>query len=162
MTTPRISLAPALRIAVEIHGEQVDKAGEPYLLHLFRVALAMDSDQERVVALLHDALEDCENSCETMADIHEDYGQDVLDAVQSLTRWERESYMDYIRRLAANPLAVKVKFADIQDNRNPSRLRKLPRAECDRLYDKYEQAWLTLYAAADAAGTLPTEVICQP
>jgi hypothetical protein len=54
--------------------------------------------------------------------------------------------MDYIRRLSTNPLAVKVKFADLADNRRRERLRKLPREESNRLFDKYEQAWLLLYS----------------
>jgi len=172
-------LSQAFRIAVEVHGAQRDKGGEPYLFHVMRVAMAMDDDFERATALLHDAIEDTPGpfinytgftQTEKFKLLHRIevlYGEAVSQAVFALTRqdwgvdekgnWcpKEEPYLDYIRRLSSNPLAVKVKFADIQDNRNPARLKKLPRAECDRLYDKYEQAWLTLYAAADEAGTLP-------
>lgn len=152
---PVLDLTQAVRIAAEVHGAQRDKAGEPYLMHVFRVADAMQTDEERVVAILHDAIEDAPDRNEIGLRIFECYGEDVSEAVDMLTHYPSLSYLDYIRRLAKNPLAVKVKLADIQDNRKPERLRKLPRAECDRLYDKYEKAWLTLYAAADEAGTLP-------
>lgn len=157
-----LDLTEAFRIAVEVHGAQRDKAGEPYMGHICRVMSAMDTDEERAVAILHDALEDCgkENQMHFAQMIWDAYPREVWDAVLLLTRSRvlDSTYLDYIRRLSTNPLAVKCKFADIQDNRNPQRLRKLPRAECDRLYDKYEQAWLTLYAAADEAGTLPDPI----
>lgn len=157
-----LSLKEAFRIAVEVHGDQRDKAGEPYLFHVMRVADQMDTDEERAVAILHDVIEDFVpgegHTGQTLAlvsRIYEAYGSNVTSAVEALTKGTEVPYMDYIRRLSTNPLAVKVKFADLNDNRNRGRLRKLPRDEADRLFDKYEQAWLVLYAAASEAGTLP-------
>lgn len=159
----QLDLTEAFRIAVEVHGAQRDKAGEPYLFHVFRVAEQMDTDEERVVAILHDVIEDSVALHPNAASvemlrlglkIRSLYGIAVADAVCELTRGPVEPYLDYIRRLATNPLAVKVKFADLKDNRNRDRLRKLPRTEAERLWDKYEKAWLVLYAAADEAGTL--------
>lgn len=152
-----LDLREAFSIAVEVHGSQRDKAGEPYLFHVMRVAMAMDTDEERVVAILHDALEDAPfgHDKELYARIKESYGFALAHQVLEMAKGKKEPYMTYIGRLSSMRIPVKVKFADIQDNRNPDRLRKLPRAEADRLWDKYEEAWLALYAAADEAGTLP-------
>ena len=149
-----LDLKPAFEIAVQVHGSQRDKAGLPYLGHLFRVMEQMETDEERVVAILHDVLEDGPGGIErisTQCRISSVYGDDVLEAIFSLTRDPGEPYSDYIRRLSTNPLAVKVKFADLTDNMNPQRLRKLPRDEANRLFDKYTNAYNLLYCCAEEA-----------
>lgn len=151
-----LSLKEAFRIAVEVHGDQRDKAGEPYLFHVMRVAMAMDTDEERVVAILHDVIEDYDDTMETMADINEAYGQDILSTVELLTR--NKPYLDYIRRLSTNPLAVKVKLADLRDNMDGDRLRKLPtKEEAARLYKKYREAYEFLLPIATSALLTPAK-----
>lgn len=133
-------------LAVEVHGSQRDKISEPYLFHVMRVATEMDTDEERVVALLHDVLEDAvprislEGVAAVSTGIESIYGWTVLDAVSTLTRDPKEMYMDYIKRLSCNPLAVKVKFADLRDNTDRYRMEKLAPVDRERLRKKYYEA----------------------
>lgn len=142
-----LDLVEAFSIAVEVHGSQRDKAGEPYLFHVMRVAMAMDTDQERVVAILHDVFEDA-GVCVSISlpyAIETEFGVDVIRSLQCLTRMPEEEYSSYIRRVAQDPLAVKVKLADLRDNTDRRRLAKLPPAESARLRSKY-------YVAMDYLG----------
>lgn len=113
------NLNGAIAVAVLAHAEQVDKAGEPYILHVLRVMLRMRTEEERIVAALHDVVEDTNWS---LGDLHaQGFGEAVLDAVDALTRRDDEGYSDYIDRVALNPLATAVKLADLADNLDPSR-----------------------------------------
>lgn len=135
-----ISLGPAWQMAVEVHGLQLGKDGESYVFHILRVAQQMHTDVERVVAILHDVLEDCGGTNQANEYYHRiltAYGPEVANAVALLTRMEGEPYMDYIRCLSENPLAVRTKMADLRDNLNPERLAALRPEEADRLRAKY-------------------------
>lgn len=127
----------ALEIAKVAHQGQVDKAGEPYILHPIAVAEMVKSDEAKIVALLHDVVEDSEVTIES---IRKGFGDNVADAVELLTRRnKREGYLKYIARLAANPIAREVKLADITHNTDPKRLAKLKdKGEARAL--KYAQA----------------------
>lgn len=130
-------LNEAIVVATWAHVTQVDKAGQPYILHPLRVMLSMDTDEERMVAALHDVVEDTDV---TLAKLRQaGFAEDVTSAVDALTRRDGEPYMpDYIDRVAANPLARKVKLADLADNLSPSRA--LPGSEAVRLYRRYRAA----------------------
>lgn len=139
---PELMLGEIFRIAVEVHGNQRDKAGRPYLFHVMRVAMAMGDDYEIATALLHDTVEDGRAGRVTLLlKIILLCGERVQDAVLALTHNPSDDYMKYIRRLGANSLARIVKLADLADNMNEQRLRLLPDAEADRLRKKYCEAW---------------------
>jgi (p)ppGpp synthase/HD superfamily hydrolase len=107
-------LATALQIAIKVHAGQVDKQGQPYLLHILRVVDAV-SDEAKVVAALHDVIED---SSITAAGLNaKGIGTKYTDSIVDLTRGE-ESYADYIERIATSGgiTAVEVKIADLRDN----------------------------------------------
>lgn len=88
--------------------------GECYKLHAYRVAEAMNSEEEKVVALLHDIVEDTELS---LADLEAaGFSRKILDAVEDLTKGNGVRYFDYIEDLALNPLAARVKIAELRDN----------------------------------------------
>jgi hypothetical protein len=146
-------LTEAFRIAVEVHGNQRDKSGaEPYMGHVCRVASGMETDIGRVVAILHDVLEDAETTGHDLERrIHEAYGESVLAAVKVLTRHPDTPYLDYIRHVAHNPLAVTVKLADLSDNMREDRLAKLPLTDSIRLRQKYTTAFAQLKPAAPIA-----------
>lgn len=175
-------LAEAFKIAVEVHGNQRDKAGEPYMGHICRVMSAMDTDTERCVAILHDSIEDSKRVGGMTRHLRGLFPDEIVDAVGALSRRpvnlqtlaqlvtdgarpiERESYMDYIRRLSSNPLAVKVKLADLRDNMNEDRLRKLPtKEEAFRLHKKYWEAYRFLSPTATESfiATLDNSPIIQ-
>lgn len=113
-------LAQAIFKATWAHDGQVDKAGEPYILHCLRVMLAMKTETERIAAVLHDILEDTE---ETPNDIISAFGVDIYAIVETLTRREGEEYFDYIKRIKPHPTAKAIKLADLADNMNPARMK---------------------------------------
>lgn len=115
-----MNVSTALMVANRAHSGQFDKGGQPYIRHPMRVSAAMHSDDERIVALLHDVVEDSDI---TLGDLRRDgFSDAVVDAVDALTRRRHEVYSAYILRVAANPLAVAVKVADLADNMDLSRI----------------------------------------
>ena len=123
------------------HAGQVDKAGRPYIEHVARVAAAVSDDPEaEAVAWLHDVLED---SLETMIDFRW-FPSRVLGAVRLLTRDSRKSGDWYYFWIAASPLALRVKLADIADNADESRLTLLDEKTAARLRRKYAKALASL------------------
>ena len=128
-------LEKAIEIALKAHAGQKDKAGEPYILHPLRVMGMMETEHERVVAVLHDVLEDSDILYNDL------YAKGVpinlLDSLDALTKRKAESYSDYIERCAADPIAKAVKLADLFDNLSPDRLCRLPYEMQKRLELKY-------------------------
>lgn len=114
------TLERALVIAALAHAGQQDKAGAPYILHPLRMMLKLDTEQERVVALLHDVLEDSQLTLEELAEAG--FDEEILTAVQTLTRQPGESRMDAAVRAVQNPLALRVKLADNADNLDLKRI----------------------------------------
>lgn len=113
-------LNTAITIAKAAHAGQVDRGGAPYILHPLRVMLAMDTEEERIVAVLHDVLEDCPDYAWMVDDAG--FRHEVLEALNALTRRHEEPYGDFIMRVALNPLASRVKVADMRDNMDLSRI----------------------------------------
>ena len=112
----------AQQICQEAHYGQVDKAGQPYYLHPFAVADMCETEEEKVVAYLHDVLEDSEH-----------------DAVNTLTKGLDEDYMQYIDRISQNKLATSVKLADLSHNMDISRIEH-PSTEDYARIEKYRAA----------------------
>ena len=125
------TLERAIALAAEAHAGQVDKAGAPYILHPLRLLLAVDTPEERIVAVLHDVVEDTPWTLEALR--AEGFTQEVVDAVEALTKRAGESYEAFIDRVAANPLARRVKRADLTDNLDLRRLPVLTDADLARI-----------------------------
>jgi (p)ppGpp synthase/HD superfamily hydrolase len=141
------SLEDAIAFAVEKYrGHAPDKGGQPYLLHPLRVMLAMDTEEERRVAVLHDVVEDCNVSLDQLRAMG--YQEAEVQALDALTwRKERgESYEAFIDRLLPDSLARKVKLADLADNMDVRRLERVEEADRARL-ERYARAWRKLRAA---------------
>jgi len=113
----------ALRIAEDAHKDQVDKAGEPYIGHVLRVMARVDTDAEKMAAALHDVVEDTDATPEWLRD--QGVPDDVVEAVQALTKRDGEPYDAFVLRAGANPIARQVKIADLADNANPQRIAAL-------------------------------------
>jgi len=127
----------AIQIAVEAHLGQRDKVGQPYILHPLRMMLRMETDWERIVAILHDVVEDTPI---TLADLRRaGFPKAVLAPVDCLTKREGESYAQFIQRAKANPIARRVKMADLEDNMDLRRLPRVTAADHKRL-EKYRRA----------------------
>lgn len=131
------TLNTALLIAIKAHKNQFDKSGADYINHPVFVALNVATEDEKIVALLHDVLEDSDFTVEMLkAEGIPDY---IIEAVLILTRNEDENYMDYIKRVAKNPLSKNVKIADLIHNMDISRIVKPNNADLKRL-KKYKKA----------------------
>jgi (p)ppGpp synthase/HD superfamily hydrolase len=129
----------AIRRALEAHAGQKEENGRPYLLHPLRLMLRMDTEVEMAAAVLHDVVED---TATTLEDLRaEGFPEEVLAAVALLTHDKKKvSYSRYVERIASNPLARKIKLADLEDNLNLLRLARLGVHETLRLKHYYE-AW---------------------
>ena len=127
----------ALAIARKAHAEQVDKAGVDYIQHPLYVASQVKTEQEKAVALLHDVLEDSDI---TAADLLA-YGlsNEVVTAVQTLTKKKGQSYQDYLEKVKSNNLARVVKLADLKHNSDLSRLKTVSNTDYERV-KKYKNA----------------------
>ena len=128
----------ALAIAKAKHFGQTDKSGKPYIGHPVRVAQACTTDDAKIVALLHDVIEDSDASPEYLA--AEGFPPHIVEAVTAVSREDGESYDDFIRRAAANPIGLEVKIADLEDNMDVRRLNDITERDVQRLR-KYLKAW---------------------
>ena len=54
-------LDKAAEICITNHAGQRDKAGAAYFQHPMRAAMRCQTDEEKIVALLHDTIEDTDN-----------------------------------------------------------------------------------------------------
>lgn len=124
-------LEDAIALAVEAHRGQVDRAGLPYVLHPLRVMLRLESETERIVAMLHDVVEDTSYDLDRLRALG--YTAEVLEAVNCLSRLPGESYPDFIGRVVVNPLAARVKLADLADNLDVGRLAEVTAKDFERL-----------------------------
>nr|WP_167438163.1 MULTISPECIES: HD domain-containing protein [unclassified Paenibacillus] len=130
------NLNNAISIAATMHNGQHDKGGNPYILHPLRVMMNMNSNEEQIVAVLHDILEDTTMTGEKLSKY---FTSQIIEAVIALTRQENETYWEFIARCKQNKLARKVKIADIEDNIDLSRIEQPTKKDYERI-KKYEKA----------------------
>lgn len=122
------TLEKAIELAARVHAGVTDKAGAPYILHPLRVMMKMDSIDERIVAVLHDVVEDTPITFDDLREMG--FSEAVIAGVASVTLTEEEEagksdetvYMSFIRRAAADPIGRKVKLADLEDNMDITRI----------------------------------------
>ena len=110
----------AIRLMFDLHKEQTDKSGLPYVFHLWHVAESMDDEITATVALLHDAVEDTDLTLEGVREAG--FPEEVVAALGCMTHDDSVDYMDYVRALAPNAVARKVKLADLKHNADITRL----------------------------------------
>jgi (p)ppGpp synthase/HD superfamily hydrolase len=139
------TLERAIEIAARSHAGQVDKAGQPYILHPLRLMLAVTAPEERIAAVLHDVVEDTPVTLDDLAAAG--FSRDVLTAVAALTKLEGESRIAAAQRAAQNPIARVVKLADVADNMDLSRISVPTEKDFVRLRE-YEQVQQILLAAS--------------
>lgn len=140
----RTLLPRAIEIATEQHAGQVDKAGQPYIEHPLRVMRRMRTNVERIVAVLHDVIED---GTVTLADLaKEGFSHEVRAALDSVTRRLGEDYTAFVMRAAENPVGRWVKYEDLRDNADLARIPAPTDADIARS-EKYQRAMTQLEAA---------------
>jgi len=135
------TLEDAIALAVEAHRGQRDKAGQTYILHPLRVMLRLEGEAERMVAVLHDVVEDSSYTLEHLRGLG--YPEEVLGALDCLTKREGETYEAFIERVLPHPLARRVKLADLEDNMDVRRLTAVTAKDAERLA-RYRAAWSRL------------------
>jgi (p)ppGpp synthase/HD superfamily hydrolase len=137
-SAPRDVVERAKELAYRAHAGQVDKAGRPYIEHVARVASAVSDDPEaEAVAWLHDVLEDCS---EFRQELMMSFPIRVKAFVCILSRNSYTFPDEYYPVIRSQPVALRVKLADISDNANQERLGLLDEKTADRLRKKYAKA----------------------
>ena len=148
-----MNLEKAIKIAVEAHAGQVDKGGNPYILHPLRVMLSLNSEEERIVGVLHDVVEDCEGW--TWERLKEQGCSDkIIEALKSVSKTleeekqfkemddpdeKMEHYLQFIQRAKTNKIGRNEKAADIRDNLDISRIDDITERDINRL-NRYKKA----------------------
>jgi (p)ppGpp synthase/HD superfamily hydrolase len=143
------TLERAIIIAAEGHKAKVDKGSNPYILHPLRVMLAMTTNDERIVGVLHDVVEDCpEWTIERLR--AEGFSEAVLVGLDSVTERAGETYDDFVKRAGADPIGRRVKLADMVDNSDLSRIATPTEKDHARIA-KYRRAIKNNYPSAASA-----------
>lgn len=137
------SLEDAILLAVQAHQGQVEKAGQPYCLHVLRVMFRLNSDHERMAGVLHDVVEDTPYTLGNLVELG--YPGEVIEALDCLTWRDGEEYEEFLARVKGNSLARRVKIADLEDNMDLRRLPTLRDKDVARM-NKYRNAWAELKA----------------
>ncbi|WP_299409076.1 GTP pyrophosphokinase [Acaryochloris sp. IP29b_bin.148] len=128
-------LTDAIALSHTCHADQVDKAGNPYVSHPLRVMKALTTPAEKIVGVLHDAVED---SALTLPDLVDaGFPPRIVAAIDAITKRPNEPYETYLARVMANPIALRVKIADMTDNMDMSRIAHPTHQDWARL-KKYE------------------------
>ena len=130
-------LNKAIEIAVRAHSDQVDKAGEPYILHPLRVMLSGKDEVERICGVLHDVIEDTNITFDDLR--KEGFSEEVITVLDCLTKHYGENYEDFIDRVLDNDIACRVKLSDLKDNLDLTRIENPTEKDYDRI-KKYEKA----------------------
>lgn len=135
------TIEDAIRLALDKHHGQTDKSGAPYILHPLRVMAGMQTEAERIVAVLHDVVEDSDLTLDDLRRMG--YSAEMVAAIDHLSRREDETYEQFIQRIKPHPLAVRVKLGDLLDNMDIRRNAALDEKALER-FQRYQKAWVEL------------------
>ena len=114
------TLEKALEIAARAHAGVKDKQGQPYILHAIRVMMGVDDEDAKIVAVLHDVVED---TAVTLEDIGaEGFDAEIIEALSLVTHQKECPYSKYVMGCKKNPIARQVKLSDLRDNTNLNRV----------------------------------------
>lgn len=130
-------LEKSIEIAVKAHKNQKDKGEQPYILHPLRVMMKQSNDVCKIVAVLHDVIEDSKLTLDDL--INDGFTMEIISALDCLTHRKGENYFDYIRRIKTNPIALFVKYADLEDNMDMNRIKNPTDKDYERK-KKYQKA----------------------
>jgi (p)ppGpp synthase/HD superfamily hydrolase len=134
-------LEEAIRLAVEAHHGQRDKVGQPYILHPLRVMFRLNAEVEKIVGILHDVVEDTKYTFDDLRRMG--YSEEILKALDGVTKRGGESYEEFVLRSKANPISKQVKLADLEDNMDIRRMAGVTDRDMQRLI-RYRKAWAVL------------------
>jgi len=126
----------AIKIAEKAHAGQIDKARKPYILHPLTVMAQMDDVESKIVAVLHDAIEDSDLTITELS--QQGFPELITEAIAAITKLDGELYDDYLLRVMGNASALKVKIADVRHNMDISRIANPTVKDFQRL-EKYQK-----------------------
>ena len=132
-----MNLAKASEIAASAHSTQKDKGGSPYILHPVRVMMSLNTEEEKIVGVLHDVVEDSEDwDFDRLR--KQGFAEDIISALKSVTKQsDAENYEAFIERAGRNQIGRNVKIADIKDNLDVTRIGHLKEKDLLRI-NKYK------------------------
>ena len=142
-------LDKAILITTKSHQGEIDKVGQPYILHPLRVMFSRKNETERICAVLHDVIEDTDITLDYLRS--EGFSEEILIALDALTRRESETYDKFIDRIINNNIASHVKLADLCDNMDILRIKKPTKKDYERI-EKYRKAAERILFALEEEG----------
>ncbi len=116
-------LSKAIEIATKAFQGVADANGNPYIDHAMRVMSRMDTEEEKIIAVLHDVVEDTDMTLHELQEAG--FSRTVLETIGMLTKKPDMKYFDYIEDIHSSELASKVKIAELEDNQDIMRVRKM-------------------------------------
>ena len=137
-------LYKTLELVLRVFEDKTDKGGLPYFNHLFKVYSDVSSYDEKIVALLHDTVEDTDITFEDLKEFG--YNDEIIEALTYLTKKKGEYYPDYIDRIinSNNKMAISVKLSDLKHNMDITRIKNPTVNDYERISKRYEPAYLKI------------------
>ena len=133
-----MNIERAIQIAVEAHAGAKDKGGKPYILHPLNVMMRLETEEEQIVAILHDVVEDTNWTFEALSE--EGFSRIIIEALRTITKYSQdEDYEEFIKRSLDNEIGRKVKIADLKENLDITRIGELEKKDIKRI-NKYKRA----------------------
>jgi (p)ppGpp synthase/HD superfamily hydrolase len=137
-----MNLERAIQIAVEAHAGAKDRGGKAYILHPISVMMRCETNEEKIVAILHDVVEDTDWTFEALRE--EGFTDTIIEALKTVTKHsEDEDYDEFVQRSLKNEIGRKVKIADLRENLDVTRIGELTDKDLERI-NKYKRALKTL------------------
>ena len=137
-----MNLERAIQIAVEAHAGAKDRGGKAYILHPIGVMMRCETDEEKIVAILHDVVEDTDWTFDALRE--EGFSKTIIEALETVTKHsDDEDYDEFVQRSLKNEIGRKVKIADLRDNLDVTRVGELTDKDIERI-NKYKRALKTL------------------
>ena len=127
----------AIKTATEAHKGQTDKGGNPYIAHPTAVAAMVDNIEHKIVAYLHDVVEDTPITLEDLAGMG--FPSGIVNSVRLLTKTKGLSNHEYLERIKADECARRVKIADLTHNMDLSRIPE-PTEKDHKRIEKYRKS----------------------
>ena len=137
-------LYKTLELILKLFDDKTDKGGLPYFNHLFKVYEGVSSYDEKIIALLHDVVEDTDITFDDLEDFG--YNKEIIDALKYLTKKKGEYYPDYIERIinSNNKMVLNVKLSDLKHNMDITRIKNPTINDYERISKRYEPAYIKI------------------
>ena len=127
----------AVKVATEAHKGQVDKGGKPYIGHPTAVAASVNEPDQKIVAYLHDVIEDTPITAEDLLNMG--FSSKIVDSIKLLTKDKSVPYEEYLKKIRSDSCARAVKIADLKHNMDLRRIPNPTEKDYARL-EKYKKA----------------------